>query len=98
MDGTILYRIDETQAAAAAACGSVLEVLTVASSVDGVLAAQHVSSGGKTLSQAGGGSGLAGHVLLTRPSGGMLLTSMGSDLHENRSQMYFGITNDELCI
>ena len=76
MSSTILYCVDDEQAAAAAAEGSVLEVLTVATKVDGALARVGRSSRGKAaLSRAGGKTGLAGHVLLTRPSGGMLLTA-----------------------
>ena len=89
MPSTILYALDQARVAAAEEEGSTIQVLTVASSIDGASAAQHLQwsgagGGSVTLSQADGGgadeeplAGLAGHVLLTRPSGGMLLTSMG---------------------
>jgi hypothetical protein len=84
MASTIIYAVDEAQATAAASEGSIIQVLTVASKIDGTPADQHLrrSSGGGSpkLSQAEGdvaATGLAGHILLTRPSGGMLLTSMG---------------------
>lgn len=81
LGGTILYAIDEAQAAAAKSEGSIVQVLTVASNIDGVPADTLLRRGncGRSvkLSEAAGANGLAGHVLITRPSGGMLLTSMG---------------------
>lgn len=84
MGATILYAIDEAQVTAARSEGSNIQVLTVATKIDGAPADQYLhrgrSGGSPTLSQAEGSvtaTGLAGHVLLMRPSGGMLLTSMG---------------------
>ena len=57
------------------AAGSVVEVLTVATKIDGM----SVATTRATLCETSTGShkGFAGHVLLTRPSGGRLLASMG---------------------
>ena len=73
--GTITFGIDKAAAAAATAAGATLEVLTVVDVVDGLrIQAAHLHDRGCI---AAGISGLAGHVLLTLPSGGKLLASMG---------------------
>ena len=76
MGGTITYAVDEAGAAASRAAGCRLEVLTVAEKVDGMVTATN-GMYRRRLSKAGGVMGLAGHVLITYPSGGKLLTSMG---------------------
>merc|ERR1719473_1912283 len=53
-----------------------MSILTVAEKVDGMVTATN-GMYRRRLSKAGGVMGLAGHVLLTYPSGGRLLTSMG---------------------
>jgi len=95
MPGTILYAVDESKAAAATAAGSCIEVLTVVARADGMTATQQLSLAGlkgPLLSETGGAQGLAGHVLLTRPSGGMLLTSMGHWIELTR----LGVTEESL--
>jgi 60 kDa SS-A/Ro ribonucleoprotein len=87
MGGTICYAVDDARAAAAREAGTDVRVLTVVTSVDGmkVVPAQHRgrlssvggSSGSGSSSSGARRVGLAGHVLLTLPGGGMLLTSMG---------------------
>ena len=76
MGGTIVYCLDEAGAEAARAAGVGLKVLTVVEKVDGMACATDPRFM-RRLSTAGGRRGLAGHVLLTYPSGGKLLTSMG---------------------
>lgn len=76
MGGTIVYAIDKVGAEAAGAAGVTLQVLTVVEKVDGM----NTSTDPRFkhhLCTAGGSCGVAGHVLLTYPSGGRLLTSMG---------------------
>jgi hypothetical protein len=90
--GTIVYTVSPAGRTAAEAAGATLDVLTVADVVDGFrFTAAQLGKRGTTLSSvqrsgnaavaAGDGDaavrGLAGHVLLTLPSGGKLLTSMG---------------------
>ena len=78
MGGTIVYGVDETAAAAAEAAGVQLEVLTVAEKIDGMVTASDGRFKQRLSSVANGGTrGVAGHVLLTYPSGGRLLASMG---------------------
>jgi len=76
MDGTIVYSIDKVGAEAACAAGVALQVLTVIEKVDGMQTSTDPRFKHR-LCTAGGRSGVAGHVLLTYPSGGRLLTSMG---------------------
>ena len=95
MPGTILYAVDESKAAVATAAGSCIDVLTVVARADGMTATQQLSLAGlkgPLLSETGGAQGLAGHVLLTRPSGGMLLTSMGHWIELTR----LGVTEESL--
>lgn len=76
MGGTIIYTVDKAGALAACAAGVTLQVLTVVEKVDGMQTSADPRFKHR-LCTAGGRSGVAGHVLLTYPSGGRLLSSMG---------------------
>ena len=76
MGGTIVYSLNKDMTSEVQSAGSVVEVLTVATKIDGMKVTQQ---GNAALCETSNGThkGFAGHVLLTRPSGGRLLASMG---------------------
>ena len=77
LGGTILYALDDAKAEQAKRAGAAIDVLTVAPKIDGRPAERIAKAAGVSLSKAGGKKGLPGHVLLSFPGGGRLLTSMG---------------------